>query len=775
MEESVSDVESTPLNPRKADSLKHNIDEPDLEEFRAKNEEEMRAHYVGTGSVEEFLDGLLPYRPRTNKRPPLPDNPFATLKEADSWVEAKVVDKFNEALKTHSLCPKLAFRRSQHRPHPKNTDETGQKIDGGFFRLSEAPDDGRPHWELQLVQAEFKGRKDKDKYDPFADGETPLFEPIAEVIEPSAETRTEVRGQIITYAEQVFAMQHRTFVFMLLVMGRRFRLIRWDRSGAIVTRAVDYYESPGPLCEFLWRISHVKPVALGLDPSATRLTPNSVEFETMTNIAKDTSRDLPYHAPRIIPPDYKLPEGYWFKYVREMFAESISNPEWLRYRLEVVCNGEIRSFLVGRPCFRARALAGRGTRGYVAYDVKGDRFVWLKDCWRASYDLLEKEGDILQRIRNECGADVSVPTVVCHGDVPLQATLTADWWEHKHPLSPDDGRPLPPSGPPPRRSSRITVPMKRKIPDDENEESNDEPAPNFRPDCPLRHHEHYRLVVEQVCMPLKNFLNGKQLVSITSDCVLTHGQVFEKLNILHRDISDSNILIHPKVIEGDGGLLIVWKGILADWEISKPVSTDVRIIARQPERTGTWHFLSINLINNTWKLVTVADELESLIYVLIYYAVRYLRSSLVSREDVARFLDDTYDAYSIQRGELFCGERKVRMVTNGTLSVYNARNASYDPIVFNSPMDKLINPILKGFRARYNVMQAQSLPTRRPPLATVRMANKVNSHKWIKGYLELCYGDSGWSGLQDKAGDRVPSGWESNRKPIPTRFGGPRS
>ena len=87
-------VESTPLNPRTFDSVNHNVDKPDLQEFRAKTEEEMRARYVSTRSMEEFFDGLLPYRPRTNRRPVLSQNPFEELKDADSWVEAKVVDVF---------------------------------------------------------------------------------------------------------------------------------------------------------------------------------------------------------------------------------------------------------------------------------------------------------------------------------------------------------------------------------------------------------------------------------------------------------------------------------------------------------------------------------------------------------------------------------------------------------------------------------------------------------------------------------------------------------
>ena len=46
---------------------------------------------------------------------------------------------------------------------------------------------------------------------------------------------------------------------------------------------------------------------------------------------------------------------------------------------------------------------------------------------------------------------------------------------------------------------------------------------------------------------------------------------------LHRDISDDNMLIYPRIRTEDGkGLSIVWTGLLIDWELSKPRdSTDV--------------------------------------------------------------------------------------------------------------------------------------------------------------------------------------------------------
>ncbi|TBU38879.1 hypothetical protein BD309DRAFT_929911 [Dichomitus squalens] len=721
-----SEIESSPLQPRKANVIDDNVQKPNLEEYRAKSEEDMRARYVKSGNPAEFLHVLLPFHPRTNVRPPCKKNPFEGMKDADDWAEPKVVEEFVKILEAQNLCPKLVFCRSESRPHSKETDETAQRIDGGFFRRSEAPKDGRPHWELQLVPVEFKNRKDGDKYDPFADGSEGEVYLVDAVLEPQAESRRDVRQQIISYADKVYAMQHRTFVFMLLVMGRRFRLIRWDRSGAIVTNAIDYYENPEPLCDFLWRISYVKHIALGIDPTATRISPGSADYKTMADIAKDTTRDLPYHT-RSLPPNYKLPEGCWFKYIREMFAESMKNRDWPCYKLEVAYNGKIYYFLVGRPCFLARGLAGRGTRGYVAYDVANDRLVWLKDTWRASYDLLEKEGDILLRLNNaKLSSDIHVPTLVCHGDVPNQATLTADWWEHKHPIlsEVDASRTAPPSDPP-RRSS-------------------------------------------QVCMLLKKFTCGRQLVSVVYDCLSTHEQVAAELGLLHRDISDGNILMYPKIEKQETGLSLVWRGYLIDWEAAKPIAPhNACFVVRQPERSGPWHFLSANLINNPSKPVVIADELESLLHVLIYYAIRYLHSSITPDDEVAKFLDATYDSYVVHDGAVHCGERKGSIVADlGKLVLWQPKQSRNVAIVFNSPMDMLISRLLRSFKARYDVMNAEELGVGAAETGVQHLAERLRTHEWMRTALDAAIGDH-WN-LLDKVGDRVPKGWKCSKRPVPS-------
>ena len=328
--------------------------------------------------------------------------------------------------------------------------------------------------------------------------------------------------RISTVAEILFAVQHRVFLFMVLIIGRKFRFLRLDRAGIIATPSIDYYEHPHILCNILWRVSQLDDIALGLDPTVTRVLPGDLDFSRMDFLSLRNPFDLDDAEGRI--EESGLGGPLVFRYVRSLFAESLASG-WPRHRVQVRDGKEMRDYLVGKPSFRSGEFLGRGTCGYVAYDCKTHRFVWLKDAWRASYMLAETEGDVLRKL-NE--AEVSnVPTLVCAGDVGDQATITADWWERtqSRPLTPtpshlssascSSSTTLASSASPGSRKRKRVVGI-------ENTMSPSRRSPNatLYSNCPLRQHKHYRIVVEEVCMPLKSFQYGHQLVSIVLDCLV---------------------------------------------------------------------------------------------------------------------------------------------------------------------------------------------------------------------------------------------------------------
>ena len=330
--------------------------------------------------------------------------------------------------------------------------------------------------------------------------------------------RERVTNRLNGIAEHLFAAQQRVCLFVILVIGRRFRLLRWDRAGIIATAPIDYVDNPSDFHHCLWRLSILDDTVLGFDPSATRIYPDDADHLRMDLAAMKSAPDVD-HQERI--PDPCEPGSpISFEYQRSLFRSTLSS-DWPRYRLQVTDRDTTRDFLVGKPIFRASATAGRGTRGYVALDCKTRRFVWLKDTWRAAYAISSREGDALLRL-NEAGVE-NVPTLVCHGDVWDQATVTTEWWERKH--APSGQSRCPWSAASLRLSSPTsvgsTLTRKRK----REEGAADDVIPSQRSrrrarnliadsNSSIKYHRHYRIVAEEVALPLRCFRNGQQLASI---------------------------------------------------------------------------------------------------------------------------------------------------------------------------------------------------------------------------------------------------------------------
>ena len=443
----------------------------------------------------------------------------------------------------NNLCPGLKLHLSEETPDPSTIDPDGQKVDGALFNAEDAPTDGRPHWADQLVAIEFK--RGSKELDPFED-----YDLQFKTIKPS---QAKVRGQVASYADLIFNIQHRTFLIMLLVMGRRVRVLRWDRSGVATTPAIDYVLRWEWFCEVLWRISVLAkhaPECLGQDPTAVRIRNKDPRWKIMEDAALERDTDVDAKARKL--QDGDLPDAFTWKYVRTLFRMSLVKG-WPRFELAVPdanAAGGRRKFLVCRPYFSAKGVIGRGTRGYAALDMRTGEFTWLKDAWRADYKGVDKEGDILAKL-NEAEIE-SVPTLVCHGDVNDHTTLTPALWDvwqkkveskiptfpksttrahvdplakpllhhtagekRKHEDDPEDEDSG--SGRADEDSSDEGTSQEGKSDGGEGEEDDDDDDVPSR--CPHRLHRHYRIVVKEVCMSLQQFIEPLQLVSVIADCI----------------------------------------------------------------------------------------------------------------------------------------------------------------------------------------------------------------------------------------------------------------
>ena len=197
---------------------------------------------------------------------------------------------------------------------------------------------------------------------------------------------------------------------------------------------------------------------------------------------------------------------------------------------------------------------------------------------------------------------------------------------------------------------------------------------------------------------------------------------------MHRDISAGNILICPRVeADEDGVLRVKWRGMLADWELSKRIADkESEEKARQIVRTvcssslslhrdqiltscsqGTWQFASAYILDNPEKPVRIADELESFFHVTLYHALRYLRHNC---GEVQATMFDFFDWYSVHKDGYRCGSEKRSTMENGVFRQPGTdRGFTFyddDDLASGQPLNAIFEIMLSWFSARYKRLKA---------------------------------------------------------------------
>lgn len=159
------------------------------------------------------------------------------------------------------------------------------------------------------------------------------------------------RKQIAEYAGCILCFQHRIFLFHVYIYRNTARLIRWDRAGAVVTEPFDYIQYPEFLLSFLLRIPHMNHEEVGYDPAVVQATSDEIEG------LKGCSYPI---------------------FLRSLFEEAfiILSPTIQKVSVDG------RDFLIGNHHYSTSCLTGKGTKGYIAYDLAGETFCYLKDSWR---------------------------------------------------------------------------------------------------------------------------------------------------------------------------------------------------------------------------------------------------------------------------------------------------------------------------------------------------------------------------------------------------------
>ncbi|OBZ74250.1 hypothetical protein A0H81_06298 [Grifola frondosa] len=661
-------------------------------------------------NIRLFLNSMPVKSPRSFKQPDY-TNVFNLIPEEEG-PEVDLYPKFCDAVMKHKICPGYKFIPCDTK---YDMDDKGKN--------------------------KFKKKGNGD--DAFNDSEQGPFE-----VESSH--AAQVRGQLISYAEMAMNRQHRTHLYSVFVMHKFARLIRWDRAGAVVSEKFDYRENPEILGEFFWRFSHMTDEAQGYDPTAQLLNPRMKLFRLMDTMAEKA-----------------LPEP--FDYIRQQFKDSLKEDslkedadkvDWPRYKLAVEDKEKgTRYFLVGRCHGQSPDLVGRATRTYVAIDVETETFVHLKDQWRYAFDVpaegeaqgnvaprdedvqegeddgyplrpgeLHLEGDILSHL-NKTGVR-NIPTMLWHGDVGGQVTVTRDVWRRM-----------------PERLRKASS-------------SKDSAGDKRHPPSTLMH---YGMVEKEVGRPLNEFKTSRNLVKLIYDCMTAHEDAVMLARVMHRDVSAGNMLMYPVEVEIERDITqYVWTGLLNDWELSKPIAKPgTAELARRDGRTGTWQFMSSAVLDNKSRRPIIADELESFFYVLVYYGVRYLKHN---SKDVASFMLAFFDSYSFSDGEYSCGSTKRSAIHHGELKWPDGRDVFFTGEGSHPhPLNDLIVTMLPWFQGRYYVMDhekelhqpSSSSTTMQVPAAGRSSDKRIDEYAYLRKR----------SIPKDKGGSKV-KGFESLQEPL---------
>ncbi|KAH8115715.1 hypothetical protein DFH11DRAFT_1301239 [Phellopilus nigrolimitatus] len=467
--------------------------------------------------------------------------------------------------------------------------------------------------------------KKNEEQDPFVD---PLYEDEGICSETnffvqheSSKIRKKTEediGQIVSYATEACARQHRMFYFSVSIHGHHARFIRWDRAGAVVTRSFNYRQNPKLLCDFLWRFGFANPAQRGYD-STVSVASEKDEQDFKTTVTAHVALQLDLDGDKL-----EEAVGQHYQQKKVVKVDVVNKDEHNSLMIE--------QYLISRPVMSPLSMANSSTRGYWAVKVGSLEMAFLKDTWRIDVKGREKEGTILERLIVNGARHIS--DLFCHGDVPVdiervreevyreresaakkaseKEAIMMEENAAKHTAIKDleamelDGQTVDPgksantcqgatSGTVEGGEARVADLNRSSVIQDEDEDgrsdeqtkddtdqSNNQPrdfinyAQCTRTDefahspwacnggrmVKVVKHTHYRLLMKAVGYPLQEFTGTRELFDATLNAFEALTDAHEICNMLHRDISLNNVILVKDPATGRR------RGILIDWELS---------------------------------------------------------------------------------------------------------------------------------------------------------------------------------------------------------------
>ncbi|GJE86557.1 hypothetical protein PsYK624_026370 [Phanerochaete sordida] len=378
------------------------------------------------------------------------------------------------------------------------------------------------------------------------------------------------RAQHAKYAAQIMLRQHRLHVISFYISGAYIRAFRWDQAGCIMTDAVNLLDNPDDFYDLLYCLGNLGDKWWGFDDTAVRASEAEkklIEAYQTTNEHLDRARKdiwdnkLQYPIYKITCPSVSIPNRF--------SAQGSADEEYDATRDEEedpeAKPPDEREFLVGKLTAGHGAPIGRCTRGFIAFDLWTKDWCFMKDQWRSS--VRRSELDVYTRLHERGVRFIATP--IAGGEVRGMLRSPQHTTSQRY-LA--DG---------PKQAALMRI--------------------------------HMRIVLKEVGMPLAAYFDSVELLQTCTYAVLAHKEAWEKAGVLHRDISEQNIMIDVRSKNG----------FLNDWDLSK-FKDDFGKRAREANGiSGTWPFLSSLALQYPTKPPEVADDLESFIHVVLLMAYRF--------------------------------------------------------------------------------------------------------------------------------------------------------
>ena len=271
---------------------------------------------------------------------------------------------------TKKFIPGLQIVNSSNSPDRKLGFSFAIKPDISIYR-SDLPIANITDSSLAEIFIEFKWQSPND---PFCDVTDHLKLPKSFLRQSNAARDT--LGQITSYAAAQLGSQFRTHIYSVFIVKNFARLLRWDRSGTIVTEAIEYNES-SLLVDFFRRYSKASPEMCGKDQSVSAVMPTEA----------DEARQA-----------LKLDNGVPLLKLAVPVTEQLCH-----------------YFITHPPRAALYPPPGRATRGFRAYDISEQKVVFLKDSWRIDLKDIHMEGSIYEVLRRH--EVPHVPRCLISGDI----------------------------------------------------------------------------------------------------------------------------------------------------------------------------------------------------------------------------------------------------------------------------------------------------------------------------------------------------------------------